>query len=162
MGQYELISKKIVAGCELTRVLKYAKLHDQSIVFTNGCFDIIHRGHIDYLAKASDLGDLLFIGLNTDNSVRKLKGNSRPIQDEHSRAMVMAAFKFISYVVLFDEETPFELIKIIQPDVLVKGGDYIPENIVGYDIVKAKGGYTTTIPFVEGFSTSGIIGKIDK
>lgn len=133
---------------------------NKKVVFTNGCFDIIHRGHVDYLNKAADLGDLLFVGLNTDASVSKLKGPHRPIQDEQSRLMIMAALECVSAVCLFDEETPLELISEVQPDVLVKGSDYAPENIVGYDIVKAKGGEVLTIDFIDGYSTSGIERKI--
>ncbi|OFX36988.1 MAG: glycerol-3-phosphate cytidylyltransferase [Bacteroidetes bacterium GWA2_32_17] len=135
---------------------------NQKIVFTNGCFDILHRGHIEYLAKASEFGDFFIIGLNTDTSVNKLKGNNRPIQDEDSRALILASLHFVSAVVLFSEETPFNLIKTIQPDVIVKGSDYTIENIVGSDIVIAKGGEVKTIDFVEGFSTTSILSKIQK
>jgi rfaE bifunctional protein nucleotidyltransferase chain/domain len=112
------------------------------------------------LSQAADLGNFFVMGLNTDASVKRLKGDSRPLQDEQTRALVLAALHFIDLVVLFDEETPFNLIQQVQPDVLVKGGDYIVENIVGYDIVKAKGGLVTTIPFVDGFSTTSIINKM--
>ena len=131
-------------------------LRNKKIVFTNGCFDILHRGHIEYLAKAADFGDVLVIGLNTDASVSRLKGSSRPIQDELSRAHIMAALEFVDLVVYFDEDTPYELIKLIQPDVLVKGADYRVEDIVGYDIVMAKGGQVKTIAFLPGHSTSSI------
>lgn len=130
------------------------------IVFTNGCFDLVHRGHIDYLSKAADLGDVLIIGLNTDNSVSRLKGNKRPIIDQESRALLLASLFFVSAVVLFDEDTPYELIIMIQPDVLVKGADYKPEEIVGYDVVSAKGGRVETLEFLPGFSTSAIEKKI--
>jgi rfaE bifunctional protein nucleotidyltransferase chain/domain len=136
------------------------RFKDQKIVFTNGCFDIIHRGHVEYLAQAASHGDQLVIGLNTDASVKRLKGTSRPVQDENSRALILAAFSFVSKVVLFDEDTPFELIKLVQPDILVKGGDYNAEDIVGYDIVKNKGGEVITIDLVEGHSTSSIIDRI--
>ena len=115
-------------------------LQGRKIVFTNGCFDVLHRGHIQYLAKAAALGDSLVIGLNTDASVKKLKGPSRPYLDEDTRALILASLGFVTAVVLFDEDTPYDLIKRIQPDVLVKGGDYKTEEIVGYDMVKAKGG----------------------
>lgn len=130
------------------------------IVFTNGCFDLIHRGHVDYLAKARDLGDKLIVALNTDASVSCIKGIHRPLQDEQSRLQIMASFQFVDAVLLFDEPTPLEVITLIQPDVLVKGADYIPENIVGYDIVKAKGGEVKTIEFLPGYSTSLIEKKI--
>ncbi|MFA8451343.1 MAG: D-glycero-beta-D-manno-heptose 1-phosphate adenylyltransferase [Bacteroidales bacterium] len=130
------------------------------VVFTNGCFDLIHLGHIDYLAKAADLGDVLVLGLNTDASVRRLKGESRPIKDEKSRASILAAMSFVDVVVLFDEDTPYDLISLVQPDVLVKGADYKPEDIVGYDVVKAKGGKVVTIEYLPGYSTTAIEHKI--
>lgn len=132
----------------------------QHVVFTNGCFDLLHRGHVDYLAKAADCGQRLIIGVNTDASVSKLKGPNRPIQDEQSRLQILASLQCVDAVILFDEETPYELIKQLQPDVLVKGSDYKPENIVGFDIVTAKGGQVKTIDFIPGFSTSGIERKI--
>jgi rfaE bifunctional protein nucleotidyltransferase chain/domain len=134
---------------------------DKTVVFTNGCFDIVHRGHAEYLAKAAELGDILVVGLNSDASTRRLKGASRPLQDETSRAIVLASLQAVSCVTLFDEDTPYELIKLVQPDVLVKGADYKPENIVGYDIVTARGGRVETIAFVSGYSTSNVIAKMD-
>ncbi|MEC7214746.1 MAG: D-glycero-beta-D-manno-heptose 1-phosphate adenylyltransferase [SAR324 cluster bacterium] len=130
------------------------------LVFTNGCFDILHAGHVDYLQKASQLGDALLIGLNNDESVRKLKGDSRPIVDEKARAMVLAALNAVDAVVLFKEETPGRLIDQVQPDVLVKGGDYLAEEIVGYQTVTTKGGTVKVLPFLEGHSTTNIIKKI--
>jgi rfaE bifunctional protein nucleotidyltransferase chain/domain len=132
----------------------------QTIVFTNGCFDILHRGHVDYLSKAADLGNKLIIGVNTDASVSKLKGPHRPIQDQESRMLILASLTFVDAVILFDEPTPYELIKLVQPDILVKGSDYQVENIVGYDIVQAKGGKIKTIDFIPGYSTSAIESKI--
>lgn len=120
----------------------------------------MHRGHIDYLSKAADLGDILIIGLNTDDSVSRLKGNNRPIIDQESRAMLLASLFFVSAVVYFDEDTPYELIKSIQPDVLVKGADYEVHEIVGHDIVLNKGGKVETLEFLPGFSTSAIEKKI--
>ena len=130
------------------------------LVFTNGCFDILHAGHVDYLQKARQLGDGLLVGLNNDESVRKLKGDSRPIVDEKARAMVLAALEAVDAVVLFKEETPGRLIDQVQPDVLVKGGDYLAEEIVGYQTVTAKGGKVKVLPFMEGHSTTSIIKKI--
>ena len=153
-------SKIIVDPKDLDALVALWKFKDQKIIFTNGCFDIIHRGHVEYLAKAASMGSQLVIGLNTDASVKRLKGATRPVQDEKTRAMVLASFAFVSKVVLFDEDTPYEVIKMIQPDFLVKGGDYAPENIVGYDIVKAKGGHVITIDLVEGHSTTSIIHKM--
>ena len=153
-------SKIIMDRTDLEFCLAIWKFKEQKVIFTNGCFDIIHRGHVEYLAKAASLGHQLVIGLNTDASVKKLKGTSRPVQDENTRAMVLASFAFVSKVVLFDEDTPYELIKFIQPDILVKGGDYSPEDIVGHDIVKAKGGEVITINLVEGHSTTSIINRM--
>lgn len=135
-------------------------LNHHKIVFTNGCFDLIHRGHIDYLSKSADLGDVLIIGLNSDKSVTKIKGQNRPIIDEYSRALLLASFSFITAVVLFDEDTPYNLISEIQPDVLVKGADYRVDEIVGHDIVLSKGGKVVTIDYLPGFSTSAIEQKI--
>lgn len=132
----------------------------EKIVFTNGCFDIVHQGHIEYLSKAASLGTKLIIGLNTDSSVRRLKGESRPVNNEYSRALLLSSLLFVNKVVCFDEDTPLELIRYIQPDILVKGSDYKPENIVGYDIVKAKGGEIATIDFVNGFSSTSILNKL--
>jgi len=156
------IQNKILSLDELLNSLKIQRDNNKKIVFTNGCFDILHRGHIEYLAQAADLADILVIGLNTDNSVSRLKGTNRPLQDEISRAISMAAIQYIDYVVLFDEETPLNLIKNIKPDVLVKGSDYKIENIVGYNILMQYGGEIKTIDFIEGYSTTKIVDKILK
>lgn len=132
----------------------------KKIVFTNGCFDIVHLGHIDYLEKARNLGDKLVLGLNTDASVKRLKGENRPVVNEYARARMMSAFEFVDTVILFDEPTPKELIETLCPNILVKGDDYIVENIVGADFVMAKGGEVKTISLVEGYSTTAIIKKI--
>lgn len=134
-----------------------------SIVFTNGCFDLLHKGHVDYLSKAADLGDKLIVAVNTDDSVRRLgKSASRPIQDQEARATVIAALESVAYVVLFNEDTPFELIQTLAPNVLVKGSDYNVHQIVGADIVLANGGRVETIDFIQGYSTSAIEQKILK
>lgn len=131
------------------------------VVFTNGCFDILHRGHVEYLCHARDLGDKLVLGLNTDASVRRQgKSPERPINDEQTRATILAGLECIDAIVLFDEDTPYELIRFVQPDVLVKGNDYKAEEIVGYDVVTAKGGSVITIPLVQGFSTTKLIEKL--
>lgn len=130
------------------------------LVFTNGCFDLLHLGHIDYLEKARALGDKLILGLNTDASIKRLKGESRPLQDEMARARIMASLLFVDAVLLFEQDTPYELIKMVQPDILVKGDDYTPDTIIGADIVKAKGGSIKTIPLVKGYSTTKIVEKI--
>jgi D-glycero-beta-D-manno-heptose 1-phosphate adenylyltransferase len=160
MQQLEVIKNKILSGPDLERQLAYWRFRDNKIVFTNGCFDLLHLGHIDYLSKAADLGNILLIGLNTDASVKRIKGGNRPLQDQESRALILASLKFVAAVVLFDEDTPYELIHQVQPDILVKGADYKPEEIVGYDIVMAKGREVVTIDFLPGYSTSAIEKKI--
>jgi rfaE bifunctional protein nucleotidyltransferase chain/domain len=133
----------------------------KKIVFTNGVFDILHYGHIDYLIKAKKLGNILIVGLNTDSSVRKFKGKNRPIQNEKDRARILAALKPVEYVILFSEETPERLIRLIRPDVLVKGADYKISEIVGADFVKSYGGVVKRIKLVRGRSTTGIINKLN-
>ncbi|MFY7733408.1 MAG: D-glycero-beta-D-manno-heptose 1-phosphate adenylyltransferase [Bacteroidia bacterium] len=160
MTHIESIHSKIHTWETLKTQVATWQAQGKKIVFSNGCFDLVHKGHIDYLNRAADLGDLLVMGLNTDASVSKLKGPHRPIQDEQSRLLIMAALQCVSAVVLFNEETPYDLIKLVQPDVLVKGSDYQPENIVGYDIVTAKGGMVKTIDFLPGYSTSAIEKRI--
>lgn len=158
---HESLQKKIKSLSELIAFVQAEKAAGRSIVFTNGCFDILHKGHVDYLAKAADKGDILIVGVNTDASVKRLgKSASRPIQDEGARAYVLAALESVSAVVFFDEDTPYELISTIVPDVLIKGADYEPEKIVGYDIVTKNGGKVETIPFIDGYSTTAIEQKI--
>jgi D-glycero-beta-D-manno-heptose 1-phosphate adenylyltransferase len=157
MTTLDVTNNKILDPKILGNRLTMWRLFKNKIVFTNGCFDILHRGHIEYLSQARDRGDILIIGLNSDASVKRIKGEGRPVQDETSRAQVLASLRFVEAVVLFDEDTPYELIKIIQPDVLVKGGDYEESTIVGADIVKANGGEVVVIPLVEGYSTSKIL-----
>lgn len=159
----DIINSKIFKQKEsLNYKLAQLRFLDKKIVFTNGCFDILHRGHIEYLAKASDLADVMIIGLNTDSSVSRLKGTNRPLQDEYSRALTLASLSFVDFVVYFDEDTPYELIKYVKPNVLVKGSDYKPEDIVGYDILQEYGGEVKTIDFVPGYSTTNIENKILK
>jgi D-glycero-beta-D-manno-heptose 1-phosphate adenylyltransferase len=154
--KYKIASKEIIKDR-----LSDPSFNSKKIVFTNGCFDILHPGHVDYLAKARDLGDFLIIGLNTDNSVRSLeKAPGRPVNNENARSLVLAGLACVDAVIYFDEPTPFELISYIQPDILVKGGDYTPEKIVGYDVVTKKGGQVISLPFLEGYSTTSIIKKI--
>jgi D-glycero-beta-D-manno-heptose 1-phosphate adenylyltransferase len=162
MNKLEVVRQKITDHKNIARILAFWRFHKYKIVFTNGCFDILHRGHIEYLAKASTFGDILIIGLNSDKSVKSIKGSSRPLQDETTRSLVLASLYFVDKVILFDEDTPYELIKIIQPDVLVKGADYKPEQIVGYDIVKSGGGEIVTVELTEGYSTTGIINKMNQ
>lgn len=158
----ELAQSKIYDLESLARVRATCKFAAKKVVFTNGCFDILHRGHAEMLSKAADQGDFLIIGLNSDASVKGLKGNDRPIQDEETRALLLASFQFVGAVILFDEETPYELIKALQPDVLVKGNDYTVEQIAGSDIVLASGGQVVTVELTEGFSTSCIVNKLSK
>lgn len=161
MSFHDQLSKKLVASEEISRFVNVGKLNGKRIVFTNGCFDIIHPGHVDYLSRARDLGDILVLGLNTDDSVkRQNKGPDRPINDQASRAKVLAALGCVDAIVYFNEDTPLELIKKVMPDFLVKGGDWAVEKIVGHDIVTANGGKVLSIPFVEGFSTTGLIHKL--
>ncbi len=138
------------------------KSQAKTIVFTNGCFDLLHLGHVDYLEKARSLGDKLVLGLNSDDSVSRFKGQNRPIQDQNSRSRVLAALQVVDLVVFFYEDTPLTLISEIQPNILVKGSDYLAENIVGADVVKKNGGVVKTIDFVSGYSTSKIIEKIKR
>ena len=153
---------KILTRPELLKQVAAWKAQGQHVVFTNGCFDLLHLGHVDYLEKAKQLGDKLIVAVNTDASVSRLKGPSRPLQDEMSRTRIMASLLYIDTVILFDEETPYELIKAVKPDILVKGDDYAIQNIVGYEIVLQNGGEVKTIPLVKGYSTSGIVDKIKR
>ncbi len=143
-------------------IVRQWKLDGRKVVFTNGCFDILHLGHVDYLEKARALGDKLVLGLNTDDSISRFKGANRPIQDENSRAHILASLQFIDLVVFFNEDTPLSLISELLPDVLVKGSDYLAENIVGADVVKRSGGVVKTIDFVPGYSTTRIVEKIKR
>lgn len=162
MDKLNIIQSKIIDINNIESYLTYWNLKNQKIVFTNGCFDILHRGHVEYLAQAANHGDVLIIGVNTDSSVKRIKGETRPVQDEYARAILLASLNFVTAVVLFDEETPYNLIKRIQPDVLIKGSDYSIKDIIGSDIVEAKGGKVITIDFIEGYSTTSIIKKLKK
>ena len=160
MSHLEKINDKIISLEALKLRVENWKSSSEKIVFTNGCFDILHRGHIDVLAKTADLGDKLIIGLNSDSSIRKLKEDNRPIVDEKSRALLLAAFSFVDASVLFSEQNPFNLITDIKPDILAKGGDYKITEIVGHEVVQQNGGEVITIPLTEGFSSTNIIDKI--
>lgn len=160
MQKITIIRNKIITLKALISLRNDWKNEGKKVVFTNGCFDLIHLGHIDYLAKTADLGDKLIIGVNSDNSVKRIKGQGRPIKDENSRLMILASFIFTDAIVLFDEETPFSLINKLRPDVLVKGGDYKENEIVGAEIVKNSGGQLIILPFLEGYSTTMIENKI--
>ena len=157
----KIINDKIFHSREsLVKVRDQWKHRQEKVVFTNGCFDILHLGHMDYLSKAADLGERLIIGVNTDASVSKIKGPNRPIIEEVTRLTKLASFAFVDGVILFDEETPMELIKSVRPDVLVKGGDYKISTIVGADFVKQNGGNVIVIPFLEDHSSTNYINKI--
>lgn len=160
MFYIELAQKKILPAEQMDYNIAYWRFKELRVVFTNGCFDIIHRGHIEYLAKARELGDILVVGINTDESVKRIKGDGRPLQDQDSRALILASISFVGAVIFFNEDTPYELIKKIQPDILVKGGDYKPKEIVGFDVVQKKGGTVKTIEFIDGFSSSSMIQKL--
>lgn len=171
MERYQAILHKINDLESTQRVVKGWQMKGEKVVFTNGCFDILHTGHVTYLVKAADLGHKLVVGLNTDQSVKRQgKGEERPINHEDARLMVLASLGFVDAVVLFDEDTPLRLIEALSPDILVKGGDYDAEErdihskkyIVGSDIVLKKGGKVCTIDLVDGFSTTSIVNKLKK
>jgi len=159
MLTYEQIIKKNLTLAEALKLLNPTFREKKKIVFTNGCFDILHRGHVYYLSKAAELGDVLVVGLNSDASVTRLKGAGRPVNNQEARAEVLGALAFVDYIIVFDEETPLDLITALQPDLLVKGGDYTPEDIIGYKEVISRGGRVVTIPLLEGYSSTSIIQK---
>ena len=145
---------------ELKSICKHFREKGKKIVFTNGCFDLIHAGHIDYLSKAKEMGDVLIVGLNSDDSVKRIKGKNRPILSENERTFILSNLKPVDYVILFDEDTPLKLIMELMPDILVKGADWVIDDIVGGDVVVANGGEVKTIKFMNDQSTSKIIQKI--
>lgn len=151
---------KIKSLLGLARILKKIKTAKKKVVFTNGCFDILHVGHVSYLQEAKSLGDVLIVGLNSDSSVRKLKGNKRPISSQKNRARVLSALAAVDFIVVFSSATPFNLIKAIKPDVLVKGGDWKIKDIVGAKLVRSYGGTIRRLSYVKGFSTKDLIRKI--
>jgi D-glycero-beta-D-manno-heptose 1-phosphate adenylyltransferase len=155
-----MLMGEVVGQSAFMKIRQRLKREGKKVVFTNGCFDIVHRGHVEYLIKAKALGDVLFVGMNTDASVKRLKGEQRPVVSQDDRAFVLSALRVVDYVCLFDEDTPLELIKTIVPDILVKGSDWAIESIVGKDVVEAAGGQVRTIDFVPNQSTTNIIRKI--
>jgi len=157
MLSYESIKEKIISPEKLREQFSASFRDKHTLVFTNGCFDLLHRGHIYYLSRARELGDILVIGLNSDESVTRLKGPGRPKNEQQARAEVLGALAFVDFIVLFHEDTPLNLIRTIRPHVLIKGGDYKVEEIVGYKEVLSWGGKIETIPLLEGYSTSSII-----
>lgn len=158
MTKNKIMSK--IIGLEDFLRLKKEKLQSKIIVFTNGCFDILHRGHVEYLSEAKSLGDILVVGLNSDSSVKRLKGESRPINRDIDRAIVLSSLDFVDFVIIFQEDTPYNLIKHIRPNILVKGGDWKVEEIVGADIVRKNGGKVFSLPYLKNYSTSQMIEKI--
>jgi D-glycero-beta-D-manno-heptose 1-phosphate adenylyltransferase len=160
MKQVSSIPNKIYTPDTLQAELKRWRLKNKKIVFTNGVFDIVHQGHIASLSEAAALGDILIVGVNADASVKRLKGESRPVNDENSRALLLAALLMTDAVIIFEEDTPYQLITSVMPDVLVKGGDYTIEQIVGAKEVMANGGEVKIVPILEGFSTTGIIERM--
>ena len=160
MNKLDSVKNKILSQESLLKKVEKWKHFSQKIVFTNGCFDILHRGHIEVLAKTADMGDKLIVALNSDISIKQLKGEGRPVFDQYSRSLILASLEFVDIVILFSEKTPIKLIEMIVPDYLVKGGDYISSEIAGSDFVINNGGEVITIPIVEGYSTSNIINII--
>lgn len=160
MSRLEHIKGKIFTRETLEKHLNIWHFQEKKIVFTNGCFDLLHFGHVDYLSEAADLGDVLIVGLNSDESVRKLKGAKRPVNLQEARSLMLASLSFVTAVIIFEEVTPEKLIAFIKPDILVKGSDYKPEEMVGYDIVTSYGGLVKTIDLIPGYSTTNILQKI--
>ena len=157
------IDRRIFDRISVVRMVNVWRLKGDRIVFTNGCFDILHRGHVEYLQEAAALGDRLVVGVNSDASVRRLgKGDDRPLNDQDTRAKVLAALRCVNAVVIFEEDTPLELITALQPDMVAKGGDWKPEQIVGVEVVKARGGEVRSLKLVDGFSTTALVDKIRK
>lgn len=154
------IKDKIINLDSLTKIRKIYQTQNKKVVFTNGCFDILHSGHVLYLEEAKNCGDILILALNSDESVKRLKGPTRPINSQQDRAIVLAGLSSIDHIVVFDEDTPYNVIKSIIPDILVKGGDWTIDQIIGSDIVKENGGEVISLSFQEGKSTTGIIRKV--
>lgn len=162
MRRADIIEKKIFTLPDLQKRVAQWRLMGKTIAFTNGVFDILHRGHIASLSEAAREADILVVAINSDASTKRLKGDSRPVNDEQARSLLMASLLMVDAVVIFEEDTPLEVIKAVMPDVLVKGGDYTEEQIVGAKEVKANGGKVVINPIVDGYSTTGLIGKIEK
>ncbi len=152
--------KKLVSRKEIVKIVQKLKSEGKKIVFTNGCFDILHAGHVRYLNKARKLGNILIVGLNSDSSIKKIKGKNRPVNNQHDRVEVLSALESVDYIVIFNEETPENIIKLILPDILVKGSDWKGRDVAGADIVRKNGGRVSFVPVLPGRSTSGIIEKI--
>jgi D-glycero-beta-D-manno-heptose 1-phosphate adenylyltransferase len=162
MKKPEVIPTKIYSRTELVKQVARWRFLGKSISFTNGCFDILHAGHISSLSEAASEGDILIVGVNTDSSTKRLKGEERPVNNENSRVLLLASLAIVDAVTLFDEDTPFELITALMPDVIVKGGDYTLDQMIGAKEIIANGGRVVINPIVEGFSTTSIIEKMRK
>ncbi len=160
MHGIEYENKKLKTTGQIVQIVEELRKRSKKTIFTNGCFDILHVGHIRYLQLAKSLGDYLIIGLNSDTSVRRLKGAERPINNQEDRAFLLSALDVVDYIIVFEEDTPYNLIKKIKPDILVKGGDWAADQIVGSDIVKVSGGQVISLPFFNGYSTTGTIERL--
>jgi len=160
MKASDKIPLKLMSRSDLVRQAERWKLQDKKIIFTNGCFDILHKGHLELLSQAAALGDILVIGVNSDDSVKRLKGDERPVNDENFRALMLASLAIVDAVSIFPEDTPMELIESIVPNIIVKGGDYDPSTVVGAELVVKNGGEVKIIPLISGYSTSNLIRKI--
>jgi rfaE bifunctional protein nucleotidyltransferase chain/domain len=154
--------RKLLTLSELKRRLNSARGSGKRVVFTNGCFDLIHPGHVRYLRAAKRLGDVLVVALNSDDSIRRLKGRGRPLVPARDRCEVVAALEMVDYVAVFSDDTPYQLIKALQPDILVKGGDWQPDQIVGADLVRACGGTVRSLPFARGYSTTSLMKRVQR
>ncbi len=158
--QLNKLKAKIFHIEDFTQILKEWRSDDNKIVFTNGCFDLIHLGHLEILARSADLGDKLIVGINSDKSIKRIKGKSRPIIGEGSRAKQLAAIEFVDAVILFNEDTPYDLISLINPDIITKGGDYKKNEVIGNELINKKAGEVVIIPLTQGYSTTSILEKI--
>jgi len=157
-----MLNKKIASGNKLKTILAKLKRKNKTVVFTNGCFDILHRGHIEYLNKAKSFGDVLVVGCNSDVSVRRIKGRKRPINRQSDRAKVLSMLECVNFISIFNEDTPLNLIEYVKPDILVKGADWKKKDVVGGDFVESYGGKVKTIKYLKGYSTTEILKKIKR
>jgi len=162
MNIQDQICRKIQGLTEGRTLVQQWKSNKEKIVFTNGCFDLIHGGHLQYLMEAKQLGQRLIVGINSNASVGRLKGFERPVKDQHSRVLLLASLQFVDLVIVFEEDTPIRLIEDLLPDILVKGGDWQPNQIIGSEVVMKNGGEVQSLPFLEGYSTTNYINKIKK
>lgn len=156
----ENYKNKIISFNKIEMICKKIRQEGKTIVTTNGCFDILHLGHVEYLQKASELSDILIVGINSQDSVRRIKGSGRPIMSEQGRVSVVAALGFVDYCVIFDEDTPIELLKTIKPDIHIKGGDYLPDGLIEKKVIEDNGGVIMILPLVAGYSTTSVIEKL--